>query len=117
MGNAALYRFMDKVNIEDGLIKNSPCWIWQGAKSKGGGKRAVYGSFRYEGKTIRAHVFASREIRKQELPKGFERHHICEDTLCVCPEHIEIVTQQQNNIHRWHDGYNEKLDFPPFFKE
>lgn len=109
MGNAAFYRFMDKVEIQD-----NGCWHWKGAKSRGGGKRIWYGSFKYEGKAIRAHVFSSREIRKQELPKGFERHHTCDDALCVCPEHLGIVTQQQNNHHRWEDGEYEKIDFPPF---
>lgn len=114
MGDAALYRFMSKVKIQDGPIVGSPCWIWLGAKSRGAGKRVWYGSFWYEGKMIRAHVYSSKEIRKQECPKGFERHHECEDSLCVCPDHIEIVTQQQNNHHRWEDGYNEKIDYPPF---
>lgn len=114
MGNKDLYRFMSKVRIQDGPIKGSPCWIWTGAKSKGGGKRIAYGTFKVEGKAIRAHRYSSEEIRKQECPKGFERHHICEDSLCVCPEHIEVVTQQHNNHCRWEDGNYEKLDYPPF---
>ena len=114
MGNYALYRFMDKVRIQDGPIKDSPCWIWTGAVTKGGGKRIVYGNFKYEGKAMRAHIFSADIIKKMECPKGFERHHICEDTLCVCPEHLDVVTQQQNNHHRWEDGYYEKINYPPF---
>ena len=114
MGNAALYRFMDKVRIQDGPIKGSPCWIWTGAKSRGQGNRAFYGSFKYEGKAVNAHVFSSREIKKQDCPKGFNRHHICEDTLCVCPEHVDIITEQQNIAYRWSGGDYEKLDYPPF---
>lgn len=109
---------MDKVEIKDGPIFNGyPCWLWKGARSKGGGKRAVYGSFWFNGKMIRAHIYASDEIKRLECPKSFERHHVCEDTLCVCPEHVEVITQQKNNKHRWHDGYNEKLDYPPFFAD
>lgn len=114
MGNYALYRFMDKVRIQDGPIPNSPCWIWTGAKSRGGGNKIWYGSFKYEGKMIRAHRYSSEQIRKQECPKGFERHHICEDTLCVFPEHIEVIPQRENGFLRWEDGEYEKTDYPPF---
>lgn len=114
MGNQALYRFMDKVKIQDGPIKGSPCWIWTGAKTRGAGNRAFYGQFSFEGKKLRAHIFSTTHIKKVECPKGFERHHICEDTLCVCPEHIDVITQQENCAHRWADDEYEKLDYPPF---
>lgn len=114
MGDVYLYRFMDKVRIQDGPIPNSPCWIWTGAKSRGGGMKVWYGSFKYYGKAIRAHAFAADIIRKLDKPeKGFERHHICEDTLCVCPEHLEVVTKAANLQARWENGY-EHLDYPPF---
>lgn len=115
MGFSAHYRFMAMVRIEDGPIPGSPCHIWLGAKSKGGGKRQAYGTFKYEGKAVRCHVWICENITKLACPKGYERHHICENTLCVCPEHIEVVTQQINNWHRWKDGY-ETIDYPPFFK-
>lgn len=109
MGNAALYRFMDKVQIMyDG------CWQWKGAKSRGGGNKLWYGSFKYENKTIRAHVYSSNEIAKQECGEGFERHHTCDNSLCVNPDHIKIISEIENKALRWADNEYRKDRDPPF---
>ena len=89
--DAAIARFMSYV---DKLP--SGCWFWTGARSRGKGNKKWYGSFRYNGKVIRAHRFASEVIGGQSCPPGHHRDHTCCFSLCVCPEHIVVVTHARN---------------------
>ena len=85
-------RFMSYVDI----LPNG-CWYWTGARSRGSGNRKWYGSFRVGGTTVRAHRFAAEVIGGQRpLEKGEHRDHTCCFSMCVCPDHIEIVTHEEN---------------------
>ena len=94
---ADIARFMDKVD----KLPNG-CWFYTGARSRGGtsSKRKWsqkwYGSFYLNGTTVRAHRFSSEVFNKDECPKGYARDHLCEFSLCVNPEHIEVVTNEEN---------------------
>lgn len=76
------------------------CHEWTGARSKG--KRqskhnSWYGSFWYQGRTIRAHRFACEVIGGREpLPEGHERAHICHFSMCVNEAHIEYQPSEIN---------------------
>jgi hypothetical protein len=83
------------------------CWFWTGARSRGGGNRKWYGSFRRsskngkKGAVVRAHVFACHAIdKKPPLPPGHDRDHLCKFSLCIRPEHFEIVTKEINQQRR-----------------
>jgi hypothetical protein len=84
-------RFMKYVDI----LPNG-CWFWTGARSRGKGNRKWYGSFRFKGKSIRAHRFACDVIGGKACPPGWHRDHTCKFSLCVCPDHIEPVTHELN---------------------
>ena len=84
-------RFMTKV-----IKRRSGCWEWQGARSRGGGNSLWYGSFRCGSKVVRAHRFSSEVFNKDECPKGYHRDHTCNNSLCVNPDHIEVVTHEEN---------------------
>lgn len=79
-------RFWDKVNILD-----NGCWEWIGSRHKQG-----YGLFWYRGRTQRAHRFAYEYSRHTVIPDGLVTHHLCKNTWCVNPHHIEIVTPKVN---------------------
>lgn len=72
------------------------CWFWTGARSRGKGNKKWYGSFHYEGRTVRAHRFAHDLMAGLETPRGYHRDHICCFSLCVNPSHIEAVTHSEN---------------------
>jgi hypothetical protein len=85
-------RFWEKVD------KNGPngCWQWTGAPSKHG---RGYGMFQM-GKTNRyAHRCALAFLGYLLLP-GLEVDHVCNNTMCVNPEHLEQVTHREN-LRRW----------------
>ena len=75
---------------------STPCWIWQrGCKGKevvsGGG----YGCLKIKGKTIGAHRFAY-ERTYGEIPEGLQAAHLCHNTKCVNPDHLEAITNDEN---------------------
>ena len=89
-GNARpeLERFWEKVQkqIVDWKKKNySPCWLWTGAKGKNG-----YGIFHVDGRAITAHRF-SWELHYFKIPTGFQINHVCNNTTCVRPTHLQLA--------------------------
>lgn len=80
-------RFLAKVKIlEDG------CWEWQGARNGG-----EYGRFALEhGKIIYAHRFSYEHFNNIFIPKGLTIDHLCKNTKCVNPAHLEVLTLKEN---------------------
>ena len=77
---SAFERFIAKVE------KTETCWIWQGYRCSKG-----YG--RFNGNTV--HRF-SYEHYKRQIPEGWQIDHLCRNTSCVNPDHLEAVTLEEN---------------------
>jgi len=92
---ADVRRFMRYV-----VVLPNGCWFWIGARSAGGGNRLPYGSFSLvingHKRIVRAHRFSSEVLGKQPCPPGHDRDHLCEFSLCVNPECIEVVLKKVN---------------------
>lgn len=85
-------RFMSYVEV-----LSSGCWYWTGARSRGSGNKKWYGSFWVDGKSVRAHRWAAVVLGGQrELVQGEHRDHKCNFSMCVNPDHTEIVTHEEN---------------------
>jgi len=80
-----LKRFMAKV-----IVQPSGCWEWQGFITSQG-----YGQFYLNGKLVTAHRF-SYEQAKEAIPDGMTLDHLCRNRKCVNPDHLEVVTLQEN---------------------
>ena len=87
-GDRVLERFWDRVKVDE-LTK---CWNWQGTKQQSG-----YGHFKENGKTVLVHRFAY-EVNKGKIPKELTVDHLCKNTSCVNPEHMELVTRGVNTL-------------------
>lgn len=68
-----------------------PCWVWTGAKNPRG-----YGNIGYQGKTYKAHRFVYERL-VGPIPEGMTLDHLCFNSLCVNPEHLEPCTNAENN--------------------
>ena len=65
------------------------CWEWTGSNN---GKYGTYCI--YEGMWL-AHRFAY-ELMVAEIPGGLQIDHLCRNTICVNPWHLEPVTSSVN---------------------
>jgi len=82
-----LLRFHNKVKLND-----NGCHIWTGYTDDDG-----YGKFGIKNKIISSHRF-SYNLYKGQIPNNMEIHHICNNTSCVNPNHLEVVTHKENLI-------------------
>lgn len=83
-------RFFDKI---PSTLKDSQCWIWQGAVKSSG-----YGNFYVPpNKYVGAHVFMYEHYYAESVPKGMQVQHSCHNKLCVNPLHLSIGTPKRNN--------------------
>jgi len=92
-------RFWEKVGSHDDPIK---CWLWVGAISRSSHGGAKYGSFRVGDKMVSAHRLSYEMHHHVTIPEGMTIDHVkirgCTSTLCVNPNHLEVVTSRVNTL-------------------
>lgn len=86
------------------IDKKTGCWVWQGSKVYSGPKRVPYGRKTYRGTKVMAHRYYW-EVDNGPIAEGTEIDHLCTNTLCVNPNHLDIVNHTKN-VRR---GNNTKL--------
>jgi HNH endonuclease len=64
----------------------TPCWIWRSTSQKYPRSRADARPYR-----------DSYETFIGSIPEGMEIHHLCGQTHCVNPKHLEAVTRAEHN--------------------
>lgn len=79
-------RLIEKIEMKDG------CWIFTGAIATSG-----YGRIGFRNRTLQAHRAAYEEF-VGEIPDGLHIDHLCGNKRCVNPDHLEPVTQVENNV-------------------
>lgn len=69
----------------------TPCWVWKHAASRG--RSYVYDPGR--GKHMLAYRL-SYEVARGPIPEGLTLDHLCRQTICINPDHLEPVTSREN---------------------
>jgi hypothetical protein len=77
-------RFFDRTD------RSGECWNWIGSVNGRG-----YGQMSYRGRCRTAHRVSWLMFRG-EIPVGLVIDHLCRNTLCVRPDHLEAVSQSEN---------------------
>lgn len=72
------------------VVDEAGCWIFQGRRTAEG-----YGYISRDGRLGSAHRVAY-EAWFGSIPEGFQVDHLCGNPSCVCPNHLEAVTQREN---------------------
>jgi len=96
--------------------KTPDCWFWVGPK--GGG----YGRLSIKGKGMLAHRLSYEEVYGP-IPSHLQLDHLCGNTYCVKPNHLEAVTQKVNNQRRRRktsydpDRLRVDLNVAPYYEE
>lgn len=85
-------RFWIKVNKNGPYSKKcrSKCWMWTVHLNEKG-----YGQFKIKGKFYKPHR-VSYELMVGVIPDDLQGDHLCDNTSCVRPSHIEPVTNEEN---------------------
>lgn len=81
-------RFWEKVH------KTDSCWLWTAGCF---GRNKEYGCFYLTGgkRAIGAHIWAWQLVNGP-VPQGLVLDHLCRNTKCVNPKHLESVTHKEN---------------------
>lgn len=103
MRRAAVLRFADKIALTD-----SGCIDWLGSTIPAG-----YGRFWSGAGVVYAHRW-SYEHHLGKIPDGMQIDHLCRNTSCVNPDHLEPVTQHINLLrgHGWAGEHARKTHCP-----
>lgn len=80
-------RLWNRISVD----AESGCWEWLGCTTDG------YARINIKGHNKKVHI-ALYEEAFGRVPKGLELHHTCENTICVRPTHLEVVTHARNMI-------------------
>jgi hypothetical protein len=78
------------------------CWAWTGTLY------LRYGRYWHQGRNVLAYKLAY-ELLVGEVPDGLVLDHLCRNTLCVNPGHLEPVTQREN-IRRGTSPIGQQID-------
>lgn len=82
--------FWSKIDMSD--HSDDECWYWKGNTNDKG-----YGRLYVNGKQMYAHRH-SYLIHRGHIPQGLTIDHLCRNTSCVNPSHMELVTSKENTL-------------------
>lgn len=66
------------------------CWLWPRVDRSG------YGRISIGGKAFGAHRLMAKAVRDGDLDRRMPVHHKCAEPTCVNPDHLQVVTPEQN---------------------
>lgn len=93
-----MHTLQDRIENNIQVSVDSGCWIWQGGKDRDG-----YGTMWIGPKPTRKRRYVHRmsyEAFIDEIPDGLEIDHLCRVKICCNPDHLEVVTTQENTRRR-----------------
>jgi hypothetical protein len=82
------------------VIDRSGCWVWQRQKNaKGYSRITIPQPF---SRKVRAHR-VSYILNRGPIPYGMTLDHLCRNTSCVNPDHLEPCSPEENRTRSPHD--------------
>lgn len=81
-------------------VNQAGCWEWQGLIDRNGYGR-TYDETRPKGRRSDWAHRVSYRSRNGEIPDGYEIDHMCENTRCMNPDHLQAVTRAEHVRITW----------------
>lgn len=92
-GKKSKDRLLSKIKLSKSQhYEGTVCWNWTDFKDKDG-----YGKFSFNGKSRIAHRI-SYELHLGKIPDGLTLDHLCRNTSCINPIHLEPTTSKENTM-------------------
>jgi hypothetical protein len=85
-------RVVERIEKKVMPIPECGCWIWMGRFQRQG-----YGLINYQSRARAVHRLLF-EVTRGPVPDGLVLDHKCRVTSCCNPDHLEIVTGQENTL-------------------
>lgn len=82
--------------IERNVHHSDDHWLWVGAAAPSGRTGNLYGALTHRGTHWKAHRW-SYTVLVGPIPEGHHIDHLCDQTLCVNPAHLEAVTEEEHD--------------------
>jgi len=80
---------------DDYAVTDSGCWEWQGAVDRNGYGKAYDPEMPAGRRVDWAHRVSYRR-NVGDIPDGLDLDHLCQNTVCINPEHLEPVTRAEH---------------------
>lgn len=78
------------------MLTIGDCWTFTGKARSGKSRNPGYGAIRYQGRFYQAHRLIY-ELLVGPIAPGLVLDHMCLNTLCCNPDHLDPVTRAENN--------------------
>lgn len=96
--NDRRHQITDKITNNIKICPDTGCWIWQGGNS-GDGRGGGYARMHLDGQTVAVHRVMWTNFYGY-IPGKMQIDHVCRNRLCVNPDHLQMVTHQENQRRR-----------------
>lgn len=97
-------------NMQNKISVQDDCWAWTGAKNPKG-----YGSVSNGRKGASALAHRKSYMHTVgDIPYGHEIDHLCENTSCVNPAHLEAVTRKEHQLRIGHENLKPIYEPVPY---
>lgn len=87
---------VDRVMAKVQMVSESGCWIFMGSLNGHGYGQLRVGSLRDGSRRMTSTHRVVYEHHHGRMPEGMELDHLCRIRCCVRPDHLELVTRQEN---------------------
>lgn len=74
------------------------CWLWTGATDGRRGAQYARINMRIDGRhrCLKAHRVMAQQFHETPLTPHDEVDHVCGESLCINPDHLEVVSKSEN---------------------
>lgn len=100
-----LEKVLARINLAPTQSLLTPCWLWSGPTSGAGykgnkkGRGHGYPRMNLDGQTVAVHKVVWTHFHGF-IPGRKQLDHLCKNRLCVNPDHLELVTHNENQRRR-----------------